>query len=150
MTLLYWQRHMLLQILYLLCFTSLSRAFASSSSPRRNRSSFSYAITYDDDKHPNPNCYNKSPTLIYASSNRQGGDSGNRRDGDAIIDGNDSEGASNTKSLLPSTAAMENKAMQGRIILLFVSFLYGTLNVSLRAIYATDGAPVASVLSFIR
>ena len=149
MTLLYWQRHMLLQILYLLCFTSLSRAFASSSSPRRNRSSISYAITYDDN-HPNPNCYNKSPTLIYASSNRQGGDSGNRRDGDAITDRNDSEGASNTKSLLPSTAAMENKAMQGRIILLFVSFLYGTLNVSLRAIYATDGAPVASVLSFIR
>ena len=91
-----------------------------------------------------------SPTLIYASSNRQGGDSGNRRDGDAITDRNDSEGASNAKSLLPSTAAMENKAMQGRIILLFVSFLYGTLNVSLRAIYATDGAPVASVLSFIR
>ena len=147
MTLL-WQRYLLLQILYLLCFTSLSRAFASSSSPRRNRSSFSYAITYDDDKHPN--CYNKSPTLIYASSNRQGGDSGNRRDGDAITDRNDSEGSSNTNSLLPSTAAMENKAMQGRIILLFVSFLYGTLNVSLRAIYATDGAPVASVLSFIR
>lgn len=87
-----------------------------------------------------------SPTLIYASSNRQGGDSGNRRDGDAITDRNDSEGSSNTNSL-PSTAAMENKAMQGRIILLFVSFLYGTLNVSLRAIYATDGAPVASVLS---
>ena len=146
MTLL-WQRHLLLLILYLLCFTSLSRAFASSSSPRRNRSSFSYAITYDDDKHPN--CYNKSPTLIYASSNQQGGDSCNRRDGDAITDRNDSEGASNTNSL-PSTAAMENKAMQGRIILLFVSFLYGTLNVSLRAIYATDGAPVASVLSFIR
>lgn len=87
--------------------------------------------------------------MIYASSDRQGGDSGNRRDGDAITDRNDSEGASNTNSL-PSTAAMENKAMQGRIILLFVSFLYGTLNVSLRAIYATDGAPVASVLSFTR
>ena len=116
MTLLYWQRHMLLQILYLLCFTSLSRAFASSSSPRRNRSSISYAITYDDN-HPNPNCYNKSPTLIYASSNRQGGDSGNRRDGDAITDRNDSEGASNTTSVVmtPLLSALAGKQIKSSV-----------------------------------
>ena len=33
---------------------------------------------------------------------------------------------------------------------MLVSFLYGTLNVTLRAIYASNGAPTASVLSLVR
>lgn len=43
-----------------------------------------------------------------------------------------------------------SKKAKGRAILLLVSFLYGTLNVTLRAIYASDGAPTASVLSLVR
>lgn len=38
----------------------------------------------------------------------------------------------------------------GRILLFTVSFLYGTLNVSLRFVYATDNPPSASALSTIR
>mmetsp|Transcript_39 Transcript_39/g.97 ORF Transcript_39/g.97 Transcript_39/m.97 type:complete len:529 (+) Transcript_39:140-1726(+) len=45
---------------------------------------------------------------------------------------------------------VSSKKAQGRVILLLVAFLYGTLNVTLRAIYATSGAPVASVLSLVR
>lgn len=45
----------------------------------------------------------------------------------------------------------DNKSSsQGRAILLIVAFLYGTLNVTLRGVYATDGPPVPSVLSFVR
>jgi hypothetical protein len=43
-----------------------------------------------------------------------------------------------------------SKKLQGRVILLVVAFLYGTLNVTLRGIYAMEGAPVASVLSLVR
>ncbi|KAK1736364.1 drug/metabolite transporter (DMT) family transporter [Skeletonema marinoi] len=43
-----------------------------------------------------------------------------------------------------------SKTAKGRAILLFVAFLYGTLNVTLRAVYASDGAPTASVLSLVR
>lgn len=52
-------------------------------------------------------------------------------------------------SSITHTITSSTKA-QGRAILLIVSFLYGTLNVTLRAIYASDGAPAASVLSFVR
>lgn len=52
-------------------------------------------------------------------------------------------------SSITQTITSSRKA-RGRAILLLVSFLYGTLNVSLRAIYASDGAPAASVLSFVR
>jgi len=48
-----------------------------------------------------------------------------------------------------SPAADASKTM-GRAMLLLVAFLYGTLNVVLRAVYSTDGPPVASVLSFAR
>lgn len=51
-------------------------------------------------------------------------------------------------SLVDSVAS--SKKLQGRAILLLVSFLYGTLNVTLRGIYATEGPPVASVLSLVR
>eukprot|EP00584_Thalassiosira_punctigera_P027622 CAMPEP_0172576330 /NCGR_PEP_ID=MMETSP1067-20121228/137665_1 /TAXON_ID=265564 ORGANISM="Thalassiosira punctigera, Strain Tpunct2005C2" /NCGR_SAMPLE_ID=MMETSP1067 /ASSEMBLY_ACC=CAM_ASM_000444 /LENGTH=476 /DNA_ID=CAMNT_0013368995 /DNA_START=455 /DNA_END=1885 /DNA_ORIENTATION=- len=43
-----------------------------------------------------------------------------------------------------------SKKARGRAILLVVAFLYGTLNVTLRAVYATDGPPAASVLSLVR
>jgi hypothetical protein len=43
-----------------------------------------------------------------------------------------------------------SKKLQGRAILLLVAFLYGTLNVTLRGVYATEGPPVASVLSLVR
>lgn len=40
--------------------------------------------------------------------------------------------------------------MLGRFMLFFVSFLYGTLNVSLRLVYATTDPPAASALSTVR
>jgi drug/metabolite transporter (DMT)-like permease len=43
-----------------------------------------------------------------------------------------------------------SKTARGRVTLFLVAFLYGTLNVTLRAIYASDGAPSASVLSLVR
>eukprot|EP00986_Skeletonema_menzelii_P007165 scaffold2782_cov145-Skeletonema_menzelii.AAC.2 len=43
-----------------------------------------------------------------------------------------------------------SKQAKGRAILLLVAFLYGTLNVTLRAVYASEGAPTASVLSLVR
>ena len=43
-----------------------------------------------------------------------------------------------------------SKKLQGRAILLLVAFLYGTLNVTLRGVYATEGPPAASVLSLVR
>ena len=49
-----------------------------------------------------------------------------------------------------SSSLSSSKTLQGRVILLFVAFLYGTLNVVLRGIYALEGPPVASVLSFVR
>ena len=49
-----------------------------------------------------------------------------------------------------SSTLSSSKTLQGRVILLFVAFLYGTLNVVLRGIYASEGPPVASVLSFVR
>ena len=52
--------------------------------------------------------------------------------------------SSNTETITSS------RKVQGRATLLLVAFLYGTLNVALRAIYASDGAPAASVLSLVR
>lgn len=43
-----------------------------------------------------------------------------------------------------------SKQSKGRLYLLLVSFLYGTLNSTLRAVYAMDGKPVPSALSFVR
>lgn len=51
------------------------------------------------------------------------------------------------KSSLPTN---ENKSSQGHALLLFVALLYGTLNVTLRGVYATDGPPAPSLLSFVR
>jgi len=47
----------------------------------------------------------------------------------------------------PSTSASRQK---GRLLLLLVAFLYGSLSVSLRAVYARPGPPVPSVLSVTR
>jgi len=40
--------------------------------------------------------------------------------------------------------------MRGRVLLFIVSFLYGTLNVSLRLVYATNDPPSASAMSSVR
>lgn len=49
-----------------------------------------------------------------------------------------------------NTAIPQSKQFRGRLYLLIVSFLYGTLYSTLRAIYAMDGKPTPSVLSFVR
>lgn len=49
-----------------------------------------------------------------------------------------------------NTAIPQSKQLRGRLYLLIVSFLYGTLYSTLRAIYAMDGKPSPSVLSFVR
>jgi drug/metabolite transporter (DMT)-like permease len=53
----------------------------------------------------------------------------------------------NNKSSLPTN---DKSSQQGRALLLLVAFLYGTLNVTLRGVYATDGPPAPSVLSLVR
>jgi len=47
-------------------------------------------------------------------------------------------------------AAQQSSAARGRLLLVFVSFLFGTLNVALRKVYDLPGAPQASALSFAR
>ena len=59
------------------------------------------------------------------------------------------ETITNSISLLTNTLA-SSKKLQGRATLLLVALLYGTLNVVLRGVYATEGPPVASVLSLVR
>eukprot|EP00566_Odontella_aurita_P000573 CAMPEP_0113535102 /NCGR_PEP_ID=MMETSP0015_2-20120614/5518_1 /TAXON_ID=2838 /ORGANISM="Odontella" /LENGTH=373 /DNA_ID=CAMNT_0000434317 /DNA_START=210 /DNA_END=1328 /DNA_ORIENTATION=- /assembly_acc=CAM_ASM_000160 len=44
----------------------------------------------------------------------------------------------------------DTSRLRGRLTLVFVAFLYGTLNVSLRMLYALPGPPSASVLSTVR
>ena len=51
---------------------------------------------------------------------------------------------------ITNTATSQSSHSIGQITLLLVAFLYGTLNSTLRAIYAMDGKPVPSVLSFVR
>ena len=115
--------------------------------------------------------YSQSNHTKYASSTtfldatKRGGGQSQRRDGEALSPptttskkSNDTPSSSIKAQLSALTSKLStitkplitNKKAQGRIILLFVSFLYGTLNVSLRGIYGTDGAPVASVLSLVR
>ena len=69
------------------------------------------------------------------------------------------DGTEDSSSIVSRAAAMAgavvesvatSKKARGRATLLLVAFLYGTLNVTLRAIYATDGPPAASVLSLVR
>lgn len=48
------------------------------------------------------------------------------------------------------TSPKEASKLRGRFLLVFVAFLYGTLNVSLRMLYALPGPPSASVLSTVR
>lgn len=44
----------------------------------------------------------------------------------------------------------DSDKIQGRLVLLLVAFLYGTLNVSLRGVYSLPDPPTASVLSAVR
>ena len=103
----------------------------------------------------------------YTSSSRQpatfldatkGGRGGAQRE-EAITDDEPSsistQLSSITQPLTTKISSIANtiassKTAQGRAILLLVAFLYGTLNVTLRAIYVTDGPPAASVLSLVR
>ena len=67
--------------------------------------------------------------------------------------GNDNYAQNETTNSIISSITQKiasSKQSRGRATLLLVSLLYGTLNVTLRAIYASDGAPSASVLSFVR
>lgn len=48
------------------------------------------------------------------------------------------------------TTTYPSRQFKGRIYLLLVALLYGTLNSTLRSIYSLDGKPVPSVLSFVR
>uniref|UniRef100_A0A7S2V7U9 EamA domain-containing protein n=1 Tax=Entomoneis paludosa TaxID=265537 RepID=A0A7S2V7U9_9STRA len=66
----------------------------------------------------------------------------------------------NSSESLPTTVAdatttaedssSRQQKRRGRILLFVVSFLYGTLNVSLRLVYAMDDPPSASALSTVR
>lgn len=89
-------------------------------------------------------------TSVYAVDKR-----GNSQDKTIEINSPSSQQEGGTNIIVSKLSSItetitSSKTAQGRAILLLVSFLYGTLNVSLRAIYASDGAPAASVLSLVR
>lgn len=122
---------------------------------------------YQESKSNNTNSYHRSTSILDAT--KRGGGQQERQDGEILSDPNtastnisDDDSSSITTQLstitkpltsklntIAQTIATSKKA-QGRAMLLLVSLLYGTLNVTLRAIYATDGAPAASVLSLVR
>jgi len=54
------------------------------------------------------------------------------------------------KELLGDVPRPYTSRLRGRMILLFVAFLYGTLDVSLKMLYELPGPPSASVLSTLR
>jgi drug/metabolite transporter (DMT)-like permease len=90
-------------------------------------------------------------TSVYAT-NKKGG---NSQDKTIEINSPSSQQEGGTNIIISKLSSItetitSSKTAKGRAILLLVSFLYGTLNVSLRAIYASDGAPAASVLSLVR
>jgi drug/metabolite transporter (DMT)-like permease len=90
-------------------------------------------------------------TSVYAA-NKKGG---NSQDKTIEINSPSSQQEGGTNIIVSKLSSItetitSSKTAKGRAILLLVSFLYGTLNVSLRAIYASDGAPAASVLSLVR
>ena len=60
------------------------------------------------------------------------------------------ENTSSTTSIDGDDVEQQQDKLRGRLILLLVAFLYGTLNVVLRQLYATPGPPSASMLSATR
>ena len=102
-------------------------------------------------------CIKQNPrhndTFLDATKRGEGNRGGGQqrgRDGEAIS-ATTTKTSSITNKLSSMTSSITtSKTAQGRLILLFVAFLYGTLNVTLRGVYATEGPPAASVLSLVR
>jgi len=89
--------------------------------------------------------FNKESNLIVALNKRRTLKSIVRvSGGDSSID----EGTTDDNDGVPDT--MNSAAGTARILLLFVALLYGTLNVSLRLVYAFPNPPEASALSATR
>ena len=97
--------------------------------------------------------YTHNDTFLDATKRGEGNrGGGQQRDGEAISATTTTTKTSSITDKLSSitSSITSSKTAQGRLILLFVAFLYGTLNVTLRGIYATEGPPAASVLSLVR
>ncbi|KAL3816147.1 hypothetical protein ACHAXA_001634 [Cyclostephanos tholiformis] len=75
-----------------------------------------------------------STSPLYAVVGGGGGEGGGRGDGGGGVTDYD----------------RDRRSSMGRACLVLVSLLYGTLNVTLRGIYNTDGPPIASALSLVR
>eukprot|EP00578_Thalassiosira_sp_NH16_P031575 CAMPEP_0181079920 /NCGR_PEP_ID=MMETSP1071-20121207/2287_1 /TAXON_ID=35127 /ORGANISM="Thalassiosira sp., Strain NH16" /LENGTH=444 /DNA_ID=CAMNT_0023161355 /DNA_START=335 /DNA_END=1672 /DNA_ORIENTATION=+ len=101
-------------------------------------------------------------TLLDAAKGGGRGGTQQQREETLITSGSDSSDEATRMATIMATQPLASKIgtiaetittskkLQGRVILLLVAFLYGTLNVTLRAVYATDGPPAASVLSLVR
>jgi len=98
--------------------------------------------------------FTQNDTFLDATKRGEGNRGGGQqrgRDGEAISATTSTTKTSVTDKLSSITSSITtSKTAQGRLILLFVAFLYGTLNVTLRGVYATEGPPAASVLSLVR
>lgn len=95
--------------------------------------------------------YTDNDTFLDATKRGEGNrGGGQQRDGEAISAPTTKTLSITDKLSSISSSITTSKTVQGRLILLFVAFLYGTLNVTLRGVYATDGPPAASVLSLVR
>ncbi|KAL7555226.1 hypothetical protein ACHAWF_018881 [Thalassiosira exigua] len=110
-----------------------------------------------------PDIIIRPEALLAATKPGRGGEGGGRRgrgrrrrDGDALPAPPAPSPLSDARPSFAAKAAewtesvAASRKLRGRLILLAVAFLYGTLNVTLRGVYATDGPPAASVLSLTR
>jgi len=100
------------------------------------------------------NISSQSPTSFLDATQRGGGERDDALNEDLIPPSSSSSSISSQIStqakIILQTITSSKKARGRRAILLLVAFLYGTLNVTLRAVYATEGPPAASVLSLVR
>ena len=95
--------------------------------------------------------YTHNDTFLDATKRGEGNrGGGQQRDGEAISATTTKTSSIVNKLSSITSSVTTSKTAQGRLILLFVAFLYGTLNVTLRGVYATEGPPAASVLSLVR
>eukprot|EP00585_Thalassiosira_rotula_P007760 CAMPEP_0196160394 /NCGR_PEP_ID=MMETSP0910-20130528/46806_1 /TAXON_ID=49265 /ORGANISM="Thalassiosira rotula, Strain GSO102" /LENGTH=464 /DNA_ID=CAMNT_0041425325 /DNA_START=241 /DNA_END=1635 /DNA_ORIENTATION=+ len=124
-------------------------AMIPGSHQQQHESNHTRIITYNNN---NNNNSNHRPTSSLHVIQRGGGERDESLDENLLPPSSSSyvpsQITTRARTILRTIAS--SKKARGRAILLLVAFLYGTLNVTLRAVYASEGPPAASVLSLVR
>jgi len=96
--------------------------------------------------------YSMPSSIVLSSAFRNGGEGCEQNPPQDSTEATDSasEGSISSSSEETTVSKGMQNELKGRFLLAFVAFLYGTLNVSLRQLYALPGPPSASALSFTR